>query len=133
ARRRRVEEKEVQDLLGFYDKGAENGFENGVRLALEAILASPDLVFRFERVPANVQPGQAFKISDFALASRLSFFLWGTPPDEQLMQLARQNKLGDQKVLEQQVKRMLADPRSEALATRFAGQWLRLEDLDKVF
>ncbi|MSR35355.1 MAG: DUF1592 domain-containing protein [Gemmatimonadetes bacterium] len=134
AYRRPVEAKEVQDLLAFYDKGAQaGGFEQGVRTALEALLASPDFVFRFERVPTNVQAGQTFKISDYALASRLSFFLWGTPPDEPLMQLARQNKLGDQRVLEQQVRRMLADPRVSALATRFAAQWLRLEDLDKVF
>jgi hypothetical protein len=134
AYRRPVEPKEVQALLGFYDKGAQtDGFEQGVRLALEAILASPDFVFRFERQPANVQPGQVYKINDYALASRLSFFLWATPPDQELMNLARQSKLSDPKVLEAQVRRMLADARSEALATRFAGQWLRLEDLDKVF
>ena len=134
AYRRPVEEKEVQDLLSFYDRGAaDGGFESGVRTALEAILASPDFVFRFERVPSNVKAGESFKISDFSLASRLSFFLWSAPPDAELMQLARDGKLGDQRVLNQQVKRMLADPRSEALATRFAAQWLRLEDLEKIF
>ena len=134
AYRRPAEQKEVQDLLGFYDRGAANGgFESGVRFALEAILASPDFVFRFERVPANVKAGETFAISDFALASRLSFFLWATPPDAELTKLAQEGKLSDQRVLNQQVRRMLADPRSEALATRFASQWLRLEDLDKVY
>jgi mono/diheme cytochrome c family protein len=134
AYRRPVETAEVQQLLVFYDKSAAiGGFEMGVRNAIEAILASPDFVFRFERVPADVKPGETFKISDFALASRLSFFLWGTPPDEELVKLARDRKLGDQKVLNQQVRRMLADPRSEALSTRFAAQWLRLDDIREVF
>jgi hypothetical protein len=134
AYRRPVEKAEVQQLMVFYDKGAQaGGFETGVRNALEAVLASPDFVFRFERVPADVKPGEVFRISDHALASRLSFFLWGTPPDEELVRLARDRKLGDQRVLNQQVERMLADPRSQALSTRFAAQWLRLDDLKEVF
>jgi hypothetical protein len=134
AYRRPVEKAEVQQMLVFYDKAAQTGgFEVGVRNALEAILASPDFVFRFERVPADVKPGESFRISDHALASRLSFFLWGTPPDEELLKLANERKLGDQRVLNQQVRRMLADPRSEALSTRFAAQWLRLDDIKEVF
>jgi hypothetical protein len=134
AYRRPAENAEVQQLLAFYDKSAQTeGFEAGVRNALEAILASPDFVFRFERVPADVKPGETFKVSDYALASRLSFFIWGTPPDDELIKLARERKLGDEKVLNQQVKRMLADPRSAALSTRFAAQWLRLDDIKEVF
>jgi hypothetical protein len=119
--------------MSFYDKGAAKGnFESGIRTALEAILASPDFVFRFERAPATARPGGSYKISDVDLASRLAFFLWSAPPDETLLTLARKSKLSDPVELERQVKRMLADPRSEALATRFAAQWLRLSDLDKV-
>jgi hypothetical protein len=131
--RRPLTDKDRQELLALYDAGAADGFEGGVRAALEAILASPDFVFRFERVPADARPGVAYRITDTALASRLSFFLWSSLPDDELMKLALDGKLSDQRVLAQQVRRMLADPRSEALATRFAGQWLRLEDLDKVF
>jgi hypothetical protein len=132
--RRPLTSQNLSELMGFYDLGAKDGgFEVGIRTALEAILASPDFYFRFETMPANVRPGQSYKISEFALASRLSFFLWSTPPDQQLLDLAERGRLSDRKVLEEQVQRMLADPRSETLATRFAAQWLRLEDLDKVF
>ena len=132
--RRPVGEHELQGLMSLYDAGAgQGGFEGGVRTAFEAILASPDFVFRFERVPADARHGDSYPLSDVALASRLSFFLWSTLPDEELLTLARAGKLSNRTVLEQQVRRMLADPRAEALATRFAGQWLRLEDLDKVF
>jgi hypothetical protein len=89
-------------------------------------------VFRFESVPSNVAAGHDYKVSDINLASRLSFFLWGTIPDNQLLDLAEHHQLSDPKTLNAQVKRMLADPRSEALTTRFAYQWLRLQDLDKV-
>jgi hypothetical protein len=103
-----------------------------VRTALEAILASPDFVFRFERAPETVKPGESYRLSDVDLASRLSFFLWSAPPDQILLNLARQNKLSDPREFEKQVKRMMLDPRAEALATRFAAQWLRLSDLEKV-
>jgi len=120
-------------LMTFYDTAAaRDGFEDGVRTALQAMLASPYFVFRFESTPAKVAEGTDYQISDFDLASRLSFFLWGSLPDQQLLNLAQQHKLSDKKVLEREVHRMLADPRSEALATRFAAQWLRLQDLDKV-
>jgi hypothetical protein len=133
AYRRPLTQHDVDGLMAFYAKGAKNGgFEEGVRNALQATLASPHFVFRFEEVPANAQPGQDFKISDIDLASRLSFFLWGSIPDDTLLSLAQKNKLSNPAVLNAQVKRMLNDPRAEALSTRFAAQWLRLQDIDKV-
>jgi len=119
-------------LMGFYTSGAaKGGFEEGIRSALQAMLASPWFVFRFETPPAAVAPGQDYKISDVDLASRLSFFLWGSIPDSTLLALAQQHALSNPKTLERQVRRMLADPRSSALSTRFASQWLRLQDIDK--
>jgi len=133
AYRRPLTAHDRQSLMSFYDKGAvAGGFEEGVRTALQAVMSSPYFVFRFEMAPANIAPGQNYKISDYDLASRLSFFLWSTLPDEQLLALAQQHKLSDHKTLERQVARMLADPRAEALSTRFASQWLRLQDLEKV-
>ena len=119
--------------MGLYQKGvAEGGFESGIRLALEGILASPRFVFRFEERPAAARAGEAYALNDFDLASRLSFFLWASAPDEPLRKLAASGRLSAPGMLEQQVKRMLADPRSEVLASRFASQWLRLQDLDKL-
>ena len=133
AYRRPLRPSELSDLLSFYDQSAlDAGFEMGIRTTLQAILASPDFVFRFEEPPAGVGPGQTYRIGDLDLASRLSFFLWGTPPDEELLRLAEQNLLSAPDQLEGQVRRMLADSRSQALSRRFAAQWLRLEDLDKV-
>ncbi len=133
AYRRPISPEELGDLMDFYAQGAEaGGFEEGIRMALEAMLSSPHFILRFEELPANAKPGQTYPIAGIDLASRLSFFLWGTPPDEELLALAERGKLADRKVLEQQARRMLADPRSEALATRFAAQWLRLSDLDLV-
>ena len=132
AYRRPINPAETDALMKFYDSGAaKGGFENGVRTSLEALLASPRFIFRLEDQPANVHPGDVFKISDYDLASRLSFFLWGTPPDQELLTLAGKGQLSVPATLEQQAKRMLADPRSAALGTRFAAQWLRLQDLDK--
>jgi len=121
-------------LLALYDEGRQEGrgFEAGIRTALEGILASPDFVFRFERIPAAANPASAWRLRDVELASRLSFFLWGAPPDSQLRQVAARGALSDPAMLERQVRRMLADERSRALATRFAAQWLRLPDLDVV-
>jgi len=133
--RRPLTDNDVNSLMSFYDVGVTEqpgGFEMGIRTALQAILASPDFVFRFEEVPHTVRPGQNYPISDVDLASRLSFFLWGTLPDDELMALARAGELSHTEVLDGQVRRMLADQRSEALGPRFAGQWLRLQDLDKV-
>ena len=133
AYRRPLDEADIEDLLTFYDEGAAGGdFDAGVRLALQAILASPDFVFRLERPADDVQLGESYRISDVALASRLSFFLWGAPPDEGLLRLAGDGELSDPGVLEAQVRRLLADPRAEALGTRFAAQWLRLQDMDLV-
>jgi hypothetical protein len=119
--------------MNFYDLGVQDGgFEVGIRTALQAILASPDFYFRFEPASGRIRVGENYRITDEALASRLSFFLWGSPPDRELMTLAQRGRLSEDRTLEQQVQRMLADPRSEALATRFAAQWLRLQDLDKI-
>jgi hypothetical protein len=133
AYRRPASPGEVDGLLAFYDKGSkQGGFELGIRTALEGILSSPHFVLRLEREPANVKPGDVYRISDQDLATRLSFFLWGTPPDAELQSIASQNRLSAPGELERQTRRMLADPRAEALGTRFAYQWFRLQDLYKV-
>ena len=133
AYRRPASDDDVAPLMGFYDRGAEDGgFEGGVRMALRAILASPHFVFRMEEAPSDAQPGDIYRISDVDLASRLSFFLWGAPPDQELIDLAARGRLSNSDELARQVDRMLADERVEALGTRFASQWLRLQDLDKI-
>ncbi len=133
AYRRPLAPSEVDGLMTFYDMGVEQGgFEIGVRLALEAILASPFFVLRLEREPDGVTSGQAYTLEDIDLASRLSFFLWGLPPDEELRSAAVAGRLSSPDELERQTRRMLADPRSEALSSRFVSQWLRLQDLYKV-
>jgi hypothetical protein len=120
-------------LMGFYQQGRKKGdFEHAIRFSLQAILASPRFVFRLEQVPASLRAGQSFRLTDQDLASRLSFFLWGTVPDAELSKAAAQGQLRTPAALRKQVARMLADPRSETLATRFAAQWLRLQDLDKI-
>jgi hypothetical protein len=103
-----------------------------VRTAVEAILASPYFIFRLEKAPETTAPGAAFRVADIDLASRLSFFLWATPPDQELLTVATQGKLSAPGMLEKQARRMLADPRAAALGSRFAAQWLRLQDVDKV-
>jgi cytochrome c5 len=133
AYRRPLTAGDVNGLMAFYDQGlTKDGFDGGVRTALEAILASPDFVFRFERAPARVKPGETYRLADIDLASRLAFFLWSGPPDHELLTLAGQGRLSDDAVLEREVRRMMRDPRAATLATRFAAQWLRLQDLDKV-
>ena len=118
-------------LMALYDAGqAEGGFEAGVRMAIEGMLASPHFVFRFEEPPVDVAPTDSFAITDHDLASRLSYFLWASAPDAELRRVAEEQRLFEPEVLEAQVRRMLADPRSDALATRFAAQWLRLPDLE---
>ncbi len=131
AYRRPATGEDVQTLLGFYERGhAERGFENGIRTALERVLVSPDFLFRIETDPADIRPGIAYRLSDVELASRLSFFLWSSIPDEQLLDLATAGKLKDAKVLEQQVRRMLADPRARtALVGNFFGQWLQVRNV----
>ena len=122
--------------MPFYEKGGGEAADSkaGVRTALQAILASPYFIFRFETRAATASGRARLSASaDFDLASRLSFFLWGTPPDQELLDAGRAAASSSTpRVLEKQARRMLADPRSEALGTRFAAQWLRLQDIDKV-
>jgi Protein of unknown function (DUF1592)/Protein of unknown function (DUF1588)/Protein of unknown function (DUF1585)/Protein of unknown function (DUF1587)/Protein of unknown function (DUF1595) len=120
-------------LMKLYDRGAQDGgFEGGVQLALQGVLADPLFLFRFERVPATVRAGQIYRIDDLDLASRLSYFIWSAPPDAELVRLATAGRLHEPAVLDAQVRRMLRDPRSMALSTRFAAQWLRLQDVDGI-
>jgi hypothetical protein len=133
AYRRPASARDVDQLMPFYQQGAKTGgFEGGIRTALQAMLSSLHFVFRVETAPAVATPGSIYRIGDVDLASRLSFFLWGTIPDRELLDLARRAELSRPDVFERQVRRMLADARAEALATRFASQWLRLQDLHKV-
>jgi hypothetical protein len=130
--RRPVTERELSRLMAFYTRArADRDFEHGIAKTLEAILASPQFVFRIEERPAGVA-GTSARLDDYALASRLSFFLWASGPDETLLNLAAQGKLGPPGALAQQVRRMVQDPRADALSTRFAAQWLRLQDLERV-
>jgi mono/diheme cytochrome c family protein len=134
AYRRPIDKQTGDTLMDFYRKGrmgvsGSSAFERGVESSLQFILASPEFLIRFESDPPNVAPKTPYRLDDIALASRLSFFLWSTVPDDQLLTLASQGKLKEPTVLEQQVKRMLADPRSEALVTNFAEQWLHLRNL----
>jgi hypothetical protein len=124
---------EMEELLGFYQQGRqEKGFENGIGTAMERILAGPEFLFVAERVPAKTKPDEVFRISDSELATRLSLFLWSSLPDEELLSLAEAGKLGQADVLEQQVARMLEDPRSNAMIDNFAAQWLNLGKLNVV-
>ncbi len=132
AYRRAITEEDLAGPMAFYERYAQNsGFEIGIRTALQSILASPSFLFRLEQQPENLGPGELYQLSDIDLASRLSFFLWGTVPDAELRQLADQGTLSDPDTLEAQVKRMLADSRASNLATSFASQWLRLQETDK--
>ncbi len=131
AYRRPATELDVRDLLPFYEAGrAEGGFDGGIQRALERLLVSAQFLFRIERPPAGIGAGATYAIGDLDLASRLSFFLWSSIPDDELLQAAEAGTLREPLVLEAQVRRMLADPRSESLVTNFASQWLYLRDLD---
>ena len=131
AYRRPVTNRDVDSLMPFYEAGrAAGGFEAGVERALQRLLVSPQFLFRIETDPANTPSGTAHPISELELASRLSFFLWSSIPDDELLDLAARGKLREPGVLERQVRRMLADRRSEPLVTNFAEQWLYLRDLD---
>jgi len=128
-----IDAVQLQHLMRFYALGrAEGGFELGIRTALEATLASPRFLFRVEREPDNVRPGRPYRLAGVDLADRLSFFLWGTKPDAELLALAESGRLTRTRTLRAQAERLLADPASEALATRFASLWLRLQDLGNV-
>ena len=133
AYRRPFTDADLKPLLAFYQTGRrEATFDRGIQMALRAMLVSPSFLFRVERDPADSQPGTAHQISDFELASRLSFFLWSSIPDEQLLTLADQGKLKDPEVLSKQVSRMLDDKKSKAFVSNFAGQWLYLRNLAQV-
>src|SRR6185295_2569886 len=130
AYRQPVADTDVDVLMGFYQSGRKNGnFDSGIENALAFILTAPKFLFRTESDPANVPPGAVYRVADLELASRLSFFLWSSIPDDELLNVASQGKLKDPAVLDQQVKRMLADPRAQALVTNCAGQWLYLRNL----
>jgi cytochrome c5 len=122
---------DLESLTTFYLEGRKNGgsFDKGIEVALQRILADPEFVYRGEREPVGAGVGRSYRLSDLELASRLSFFLWSSVPDDQLIDLAVQGKLQNQAVLDQQVKRMLADPKSEALIRNFTGQWLSVRSL----
>jgi cytochrome c5 len=127
-----VTDADLTDLMGLYaDAHKQEGFEGGIRMAVQGILANPRFLFRLEEAPGTVRVGQSYQVGSVDLASRLSFFLWGTMPDAELLKVARQGVLTSPVVLDKQVRRMLADSRAEALATRFGAQWLRLQDADK--
>lgn len=131
AYRQPVSDADLKILMSFYESGRrDGGFEAGVETALQRILASPKFVFRVERDPAGVQP--VHRITDVELASRLSFFLWSSIPDDELLDVASKGLLQNPSVLETQVHRMLADPKAEALVANFAGQWLHLRNVPNV-
>ena len=130
---RRPIDTEIDTVLGFYESGRKRGgFDAGIENALRFILTSPKFLFRDEPDPANVTAGAVYPVTDLELASRLSFFLWSSVPDDQLITVAAQGKLKDPAMLERQVKRMLADPKSKALVDNFAAQWLFVRNLQSV-
>jgi hypothetical protein len=133
AYRRTPSGEDVESLMTFFaDARKGSDFESGVRAAVQALLASPHFLFRLEEMPAGTRPGQIYRITDLDLASRLSYFLWATGPDADLLKVASNGTLHLPAVLEKQVRRMIGDPRADALSTRFASQWLRLQDVDKI-
>jgi hypothetical protein len=133
AYRRPIGDAEMRPIMQFYTEGRSKGsFDAGVQRGIERILASPLFIFRVEQDPSDAVPGRPYRISDVELASRLSFFLWSSIPDEELLQVAAQGRLRDEAVLTQQVTRMLADTRADALVSNFAGQWLQLRNVRSV-
>jgi len=131
AYRRPATDSEVETLMGFYASGRrDGGFDAGIQFALERMLVDPDFLFRIERDPSDVAPGTPYRLSDLELASRLSFFLWSSIPDDELLEAALTGQLSDPAVLEQQTRRLLSDGRSTALVDNFVSQWLRLRNLE---
>jgi len=131
--RRPITPRDTEMLMGFYQRGRNEGsFDQGIEMALQRILADPEFVFRKETVPENVRAGQKYRITDLELASRLSFFLWSSIPDDELITVASENKLREPAVLDREVHRMLADPKSDALVNNFAGQWLEIRNLQPI-
>ncbi len=145
AYRRPVDDADIEPLLEFFDAGAGSadgdsadgdsmlpGFDAGIQLALKRLLVSPEFLFRIEQAPAGLPPGSAYPVSDIALASRLSFFLWSSLPDDELLAAAEAGRLNDDDELRRQVERMIADPRADAFIENFAGQWLFLRNLEAI-
>lgn len=133
AYRRPVTDTDLRRPMDFFRDGNEqSGFESGIENAISAILVSPQFLFRKEKTPEGVEPGEAYELSDIELASRLSFFLWSSIPDDELLRVAERGELRDPEVLEQQTRRMLADPRSRSLVDNFANQWLYLRNLSSI-
>lgn len=134
AYRRTVLESDVEELLAFYSEGRQQGgFDAGIRFALERVLIAPDFLFRIEQDASAAAPGTTYAISATELASRLSFFLWSSLPDDELLDLVERNALRESGVLEQQVRRMMADPRADAFIKNFVGQWLYLRNLNGIY
>jgi mono/diheme cytochrome c family protein len=131
AYRRPVTDNDMETLLSFYQQGRNNKktFDQGIESAMRRVISGPEFLFRTETDPAGVSPNTPYRISDFELASRLSFFLWSTIPDDQLLAVASQGKLHERAVLQRQVRRMLSDPKSDALISNFASEWLQLRNL----
>jgi mono/diheme cytochrome c family protein len=132
AYRRPVSADDVNELFQYYEEGAKDGFEAGVRGAITGLLASPFFLYRGEHIPADLRPGETYAINDIELASKLSFFIWNTIPDDELLQAAIDGKLHEASVLDRQVRRLLADPRSITLANNFVPQWLDMKRLDEI-
>jgi hypothetical protein len=133
AYRRPVTNQDVAELMQYYADGVkEGGFEAGIRSGITGLLASPFFLYRGERVPAGLKPGEKYAITDLELASKLSFFLWNSIPDDELLNVASKNKLSDPATLSAQVRRMLGDPRSKTLANNFVFEWLDMQRLDQV-
>jgi hypothetical protein len=134
AYRRPTTDADLRTLVAFYKEGRKSGtFDDGIQMGLERLLADPEFLFRVERVPAGLAQAASYRISDLELASRLSFFIWSSIPDDELLDAAAQGRLKDPAVLDRQVRRMLADPRSKALVDNFVGQWLLVRDLRSVY
>jgi hypothetical protein len=129
--RRPATEADLEEMMGFFRAGREEGgsFDYGIEAVVQRVLADPEFIYRSEIEPAGVAPGAPYEISDLELASRLSFFLWSSLPDAELIELASAGRLSDAKVLERQVERMIADPRSDALVENFTGQWLNVRGM----
>jgi mono/diheme cytochrome c family protein len=135
AYRRPVTTADISPLMGFYQRARQSNsgpwsFDKGIETALRAMLVSPNFLFREEQDPAGVKPGSVYKLTDYELASRLSYFLWSSMPDDELMDLAQKGRLRDTAILDQQVHRMLADSKSDSLVKNFAGQWLFLRNVE---
>ncbi|NNE37398.1 MAG: DUF1592 domain-containing protein [Gammaproteobacteria bacterium] len=133
AYRRPITEEDLPVFLKLYEQGKlKGGFESGIRMALQKVLVSPEFLFRMEFDPSNIMPGKAYSVTDLDLASRLSFFLWSSIPDEELLSIAERGLLKNPETLQSQVQRMLKDPRSMSLIKNFAGQWLFLRNMERV-